>query len=311
MTGTHTYATPSVYPIQVTVSSTNGSTGTSNSSAFVGVNGAVIGYQLFYHNSSRYDVTNATFPGFSDDNAIAIDKTAYLPGSDPATFSNVSSYSKGINGVMVDIQGSHAGITANDFIFKVGNNNAPANWTAAPTPITVTVRAGAGLSGSDRVELIWADNAIQEQWLEVTVLPTTSTGLVANNVFFFGNAVANSGGGDSATLSSTTSVDELAARNNSQSLFSNIPITNLFDYNRDGAVNSADQLLARNNAQTGSATRYINIGAGGPFAPLPSSGNSVATSRAVPVAGRNGAVASALAASASSPSQFRAVPLGW
>ena len=85
----------------------------------------------------------------------------------------------------------------------------------------------------------------------------------------------------------TTSVDELTARNNSQSLFTNIPITNLVDYNRDGVVNSVDQLLARNNAQTAGATRYINFGAGGPFAPLPPSGNS--------------GVASALASTSSCP----------
>jgi hypothetical protein len=310
VTGAHTYATPGVYPIQVTISDADGSSGTANSSASVGVSGAVIGSQLFYHNSSRYDVTNATFPGFSDDNAIAIDKTAYLPGSGPATFSNISSYSKGINGIMVDILGSHPSINANDFIFKVGNNNVPNNWAAAPAPTAVTVRAGAGLSGSDRVELIWADNAIQKQWLEVTVL-TTNTGLAANNVFFFGNAVANSGNADTATLSETNSVDELGARNNGKTLLNNIPITNIFDYNRDGLVNSVDQLLARNNTQTLGATRYINIAAAGPFAPLPPQGESSSDSGATGLASGNGTVASALAASTSGPTQSRPPIPAW
>jgi hypothetical protein len=40
---------------------------------------------------------------------------------------------------------------------------------AATSPSTVTVRSSAGVNGSDRVELIWADGAIQQQWLEVTV----------------------------------------------------------------------------------------------------------------------------------------------
>ena len=263
----------------------------------------VAGRYLFYNNSF-WDGNNPA-ANAADDASIAIDKTAYLPGSGPATFANVSSYDKGMNGVMVDLQGggNHAAITLanilNDFTFKVGNNNSPGSWAAAPNPTAVTVRAGAGSSGSDRVELIWPDGAMKEQWLEVTVKATADTGLAANDVFFFGNALANSGGGDTANLSETTSVDELAARNNSQSLFNNIPVTNLVDYNRDGAVNSIDQLLARNNAQTGGATRYINIGAGGPFAPLPPSGNSVAYSGASPAAAGNGGVSSALVSSAS------------
>jgi len=39
------------------------------------------------------------------------------------------------------------------------------------------------------VTLIWADNTIQKQWLEVTVLATVNTGLAAPDVFYFGNAM--------------------------------------------------------------------------------------------------------------------------
>ena len=275
----------------------------------------MVGRFLFYAGSTRYDQpggTNGRPPGtFSDDNAVAADKSAYLPGSGAATFANVSSYDRGVNGVMVDLlgSGSHASITQanilDDFTFKLGNNNAPGTWAAAPNPTTVTVRAGAGVSGSDRVELIWPSGSIKEAWLEVIVKPTVNTGLTANDVFFFGSAVANSGNGDTATLSETTSVDELGARNNSKTLLNNIPDTNLFDYNRDGLVTSVDQLLARNNAQTLGATRYINIPSGGPFAPLPPSGGSGAISGAAPAASSADAVASALA----SPPATTSTPL--
>ena len=117
---------------------------------------------LFYRESLRYDTTGnpqAQLP-FSDDNAIATDKVAYLPGSGTANFANVSSYSMGINGIMVDIAGSHPSITAADFVFRVGNNNTPSSWATAPAPVSVSVRAGAGISGSDRVEIIWANQAI-------------------------------------------------------------------------------------------------------------------------------------------------------
>ena len=44
-----------------------------------------------------------------------------LPGGGARrTFANVSSYFKGINGIMVDLSGSHGTITTNDLVFKVG-----------------------------------------------------------------------------------------------------------------------------------------------------------------------------------------------
>jgi hypothetical protein len=297
--------------VDVTVQTPYGTSAISSSDKFTFTSGATVAARyLFYDNSTRYDTTGnpQTSRPFSDDNAIATDKSAYLPGSGPATFANVSSYDQGINGIMVDLSGSgsHTSITqpsiTNDFTFKVGNNNAPNTWAAAPNPSTVTVRAGAGVSGSDRVELIWPSGSIKEEWLEVTVKATADTGLAANDVFFFGSAVGNSGNGDTVTLSETTSVDELGARNNSKNLLNNIPDTNVFDYNRDGLVSSVDQLLARNNAQTLDATRYINIPISGPFSPLPPSVNSVADSGAAPAAGNSGAVASALASTLSSPS---------
>jgi hypothetical protein len=230
-----------------------------------------------------------------------------LPGSGPATFANVSSYDKGINGIMVDLSagGNHGGISVGtitqDFTFKVGNNNAPNTWPVNTVlPTTVTVRTGAGVSGSDRVELIWPSGSIKEKWLEVDVLSTANTGLAANDVFFYGDAVANSGGGDTANLSETTSVDELGARNNSQSLFNNIPISNIFDYNRDGVVSSVDQLLSRNNAQTGLATRYLNI-PGGVFSPPPSGDSG-------PAPAGDGGVASALVSSATPGLSAPAIP---
>jgi hypothetical protein len=64
---------------------------------------AVAGRQLFY-NRSAFDGNNASI-NVSDDAAIAIDKTAYLPGAGLAGFQNVSSYSRGLNGIMIDLAG--------------------------------------------------------------------------------------------------------------------------------------------------------------------------------------------------------------
>lgn len=217
---------------------------------------------LFYEGSTRFDTTGAPqapLP-YANDNAIATDKNAYLPGSGPATFANVTSYPLGINGLYVDVAGSRPNITASDFVFKVGNNNTPSTWAKAPGPLSVIVRAGAGVSGSDRVEITWAAGAIRNTWLQVTLSANVNTGLAEPDVFFFGNAVGDTGLGNSATQATVNTADELGVRNNPAALFTNISITNVFDFNRDGAVNTTDALLARNNpTNLGNALRLLNL----------------------------------------------------
>ena len=81
---------------------------------------------------------------------------------------------------MIDLAGGgdHFAIESSDFLFKVGNDNAPAGWASAPTP-TVAVTLGGGDGGSDRVSIAWANGAIQDQWLEVQVLATAFADLPA------------------------------------------------------------------------------------------------------------------------------------
>jgi hypothetical protein len=264
--------------------------------------------QLFYAGSPKWDVTNANLPGFSDDNAIAPDKTAYLPGGGASTFANVSSYSSGINGVMVDLFSAHGTITANDFIFKVGNNNSPSTWATATGPTWVTTRAGAGDNGTDRVELLWANGAIAGNWLEVIVRGNdalgssdANTGLPTSDVFYFGSAPADSGAGDSSGYLVNV-IDEQSARSDPHGNANPASITNVNDFNRDGLVNSVDQLATR-NFTTSNATqlKFLNIGAGGPFAPL---GAAAVKSTATTAAGDAG-IASALA-TASEPMESAA-----
>src|SRR5262245_53246091 len=180
------------------------------------IDAAVVGRFVFYDNSF-YD-GNAPGISASDSSAIAPDKSALLSGAGPGTFANLTSYNRGINGLFVDLTGSHPGITASDFTFRVGNNNAPTSWAAAAAPVGVTVRAGAGVSGSDRVEIVWADGAIRNEWLEVIVSANGNTGLPTSDAFFFGNATGDSGAGDSASTAPVNTTDELSARNNPKGL---------------------------------------------------------------------------------------------
>ena len=199
---------------------------------------------LFY-NDSTFDQHNP-LAGVGDDAAMASDKSALRPGLATATFNNVSSYTKGINGLTVDLSGSHGDISADDFTFKIGNDNAPANWIAAPAPVSVELFGGAGVFGSDRIRIIWEDGSITNTWLEVTLLSNSDTGLANDDVFYFGNAVGDSGAGD-ATRFFVNATDEQSVRNDPHGLGNRAAISNTQDYNRDSFVNSADQQISRNN----------------------------------------------------------------
>ncbi|REK17413.1 MAG: hypothetical protein DWQ37_06390 [Planctomycetota bacterium] len=226
-----------------------------------GSSASILGREIFY-NGSKFDGFSTAINA-SDDAAIATDKSAYLPGSGPSTFSNITSYTRGINGVMVDIANPAGTLTVADFTFKmstqVGASNTPSTWAAAPAPTAFSVRPGAGVSGSDRVEIVWADGAIANRWLEVIVEgndaiggSNTNTGLAESDIFFFGNRIGDTGSG-TPTLAITSAADEIAARNNAG--FGSA-ITNLYDFDRTGLVNAVDQIAARNN---GGFLTKINI----------------------------------------------------
>ena len=101
------------------------------------------------------------------------------------------------------------------------------------------------MDGADRVTLIWADNAIQKCWLQVTVRATDHTGLAKNDVFYVGNAVGESGNSPSDTY--VNALDEIGARNNPHGRTNPAPLDDLYDFNRDKYVNALDEILARNN----------------------------------------------------------------
>ena len=236
--------------------------------------GSIAGRHIFY-NDSFFDKNTAGF-SVSDDAAIDPVRSAYLPGAGNAVDANVTGFDHGINGIMIDIaRGTNiAPITAADFVFKVGNDNSPSSWAAAPAPSAVQVRTGAGVSGSDRVDLIWTTGAIQTQWLEVQVLANSNTGLPdkfgggIGDVFYFGNAVGDSGTGNSAFGTFVNATDEIGARNNPHGFGNPATVDDPFDYNKDRFVNATDQVIARNNPLPFlNRLRRINIGTGGPFAP--------------------------------------------
>ena len=210
------------------------------------VTSQVLGKRIFYNNSS-WDGNDAGASA-ADDAAIAANKIALLKPA-TASFPNYTSFSKGINGIMVDIQTPMTPPSVTDFEFKVGNHSNPMWWSDAPSPTSLTVRTGAGDSGSDRVTIIWADNAIQNQWLEVKYLPTL-------DVFYYGNAIGETG--DSVTDAEVTPTDEVYVRNNTATLaVSSALISHAGDFNRDKKVGPTDQIICRNNGTNSSTALQL------------------------------------------------------
>ena len=206
----------------------------------------VVARHIFYNNS--YFDGNDPAANSGDDGAIAPGKTALLPGQ-KGRFANYTSYSKGINGIMVDINGLAGTPQTSDFEFRVGNNSNPAGWTTEPpAPAEIVVREDAGINGSDRITLSWADGAIQDQWLMVTVLATANTGLAQPDVFFFGNAPGECGNNTSEpTPDAIVNLGDVILTRNNQTGFGTADIENSFDYNRDQRVNLSDVIFCRNN----------------------------------------------------------------
>jgi ELWxxDGT repeat protein len=212
----------------------------------------VAGRRLFYNNSTfdgRNPAANA-----ADDAAIAMDKNPLSATSRTPVWGTFSTYSRGLNGLMVDLAGmpAGAGLSAADFDFGMGNSPDGALWTAAPAPSGIAVRRGAGPGGADRVTLVWPDGAIKNTWLRVTVKPTARTGLGGPDVFFFGSYPGEVGpivsnprrpppppnrqpsvdGRD--VLATLRAISSAAA-----------PVTSAFDFNRDGKVTAADVWVVR------------------------------------------------------------------
>jgi hypothetical protein len=203
---------------------------------------AVAGRYTFY-NHSALDGNNAAATA-ADDGAVAADKQALRPG-DAAGFANVTSYSRGINGVMVDVAALPLDRTptAGDFVLETLNGAA---WTTLGTVPAVSVRRNAGTSGTDRITLVLPDGAVNNTWLRVTVKPTVNTGLKQSDVFSFGNLVGETGSAPALAVN----VNDLAGTRANFGRTTPAAL-NRFDFNRDGVIDANDVVLVRLNLHRG------------------------------------------------------------
>jgi len=204
--------------------------------------GTVEGRFVFYNNSA-FDGRDPD-PGAADDDAVAADKEALLAeagGVLPAAdFSNYTSYSKGVNGVMVDVEDTASMLTSADFSFKAGTGGDPAGWATVPEA-SIFVRPGDGEGNSDRYTVIFPDGSVRNQWLQVTVKATAASALEADDVFYFGNLVGDAGAGAGNEVGA---LDVLETRRN---VGRDADADSHFDHNRDGRIDPFDVVFCRRN----------------------------------------------------------------
>jgi len=230
----------------------------------------VVGRKAFYNNS-RFDGRNPA-ANANDLAAVASDKRPLLPGAFASAL-NVTSYTRGLNGIIVELRNlaPAANPTAADFTFKAGNGADPASWVAAAPAQVVTVRSPIPEEPA-RVFITWADGAILNKWLQVTTLATTNTGLREPDVFYFGNLVGEVGDQPSGAPSITMR-DFLVARGQLRS--HGATLSNRADFDRDGDVDALDLLALRRNLGArlsslgGTNTGAPGVAAAGVFSGVP------------------------------------------
>ncbi|MDZ4849497.1 MAG: YDG domain-containing protein [Pirellulaceae bacterium] len=135
------------------------------------------------------------------------------PSAQLTTLANVSNYSLGINGIVLDIGKVVSGtLAASDFIFRspttvVSDPVNPSAWNAVvPTP-AISVTPGT----SSRIRLDWAIDAIKNTWLQVIVKANAATGLAAPIVFYIGHAAGDVNGVVGASTPYRTGTPDLSA----------------------------------------------------------------------------------------------------
>ncbi len=204
---------------------------------------------------SQRGLVYAGATGSSASTSLATDKLPLLPGQ-LSTFANYTNYSKGLNGIIVDVAGLPAATIDVEMLASLQFAQWDGISAAGFTPLssaaipTATILSGSGAGGSTRVRITFPDNTVQNTWLRIVVVANAQTGLATNDVFYFGNVIGDFNVDNTATRIRVNELDTSAVRNNQSTVTDSVGVTNIFDVNRDGRVNALDTSIVRNNQQT-------------------------------------------------------------
>lgn len=184
--------------------------------------------------------------------SIDTGKTLAQEGFGPTllAYNNLINSTKGINSLVFDVVGLNpATLSASDFTFQmspqntfVEGDNPPAGWVGAPAPTSVNVTPGS----PDRVQIDWANNAIENRWLRITILANANTGLVLPKTYYIGHLRGETTGlgGDNLYTVSYAS-DLLPIR---LAVGTNVDASSVADIDKNGLVQLADIVAMRTNA---------------------------------------------------------------
>ncbi len=263
--GTATIAMPSLVYVGLAASSgitTELNTATATNVSVTGEtrNASIAGRQVFYNNASGFGTSGANnSPTVNPINAIDPTKTALLPGQTTTT-ANYTNYSRGLNGIIVDLATANtlAAIDAASFQFATwsGFVDAIPNFLTINPVAIVSSFATGGVDGSGRVKIVLPDNVVQNAWLRITVLANAATGLAANDVFYFGNArfdVTPIAPFPSQQITINV-LDTNSVRANQGATA--VLVSNIFDVDRSGSVNVLDTNATRASQGTNSLRSF-------------------------------------------------------
>lgn len=178
-------------------------------------------------------------------------KSLHNEGASPQTltYDNLINTSRGINGVVFDIQdlGDGGSLSASDFSFQVSptgafdqGTNPPSGWSAGPAPVGVSVVPGS----PDRVTIEWANNSITNRWLRVTILANANTGLSQPEVYYIGHLLGETTGPDVGGFYTVAFGDITPIRSQSGATVNS---GSTVDIDKNGTVSFADISAMRTN----------------------------------------------------------------
>jgi hypothetical protein len=189
------------------------------------------------------------------------------------TYDNLINTSRGINGIVFDIDNLPGIPTAADFVFQMSPTgafdlgaNPLGSWANAPVPTSVSVTPGS----PDRVSIAWLDNAIANRWLRITILANGNTGLAEPEVYYIGHLLGETTG-PSGSVFTVAFADITPIRS---TVGSTVNASSPVDIDKNGTVAFADISAMRPNV--GAQLTIITIpaasngggGGGGSLAPM-------------------------------------------
>lgn len=193
---------------------------------------------------------NSSFAAVSVADALDQGKQLAKQGPTPQllTFDNLINTTRGINGLVFDIQDLPGALVAADFEFRMSPPNTfqeglnpPDQWQFAPAPQNITVIPGSPA----RVVIQWSDNAIANRWLRVTVKSNANTGLSEPEVYYLGHLLGETTGGDGSNFSVSYAQDLGPIR---ITVGTNVGASSPVDIDKNGKIQLVDIVAMRGNA---------------------------------------------------------------